>query len=88
MTAFRAIENGITVIRQADLGFSIVTDPYGRTLAAMDHFAASDRTMVAQVPTKGVRTIYSVIGDLFGWLSAVGFAAVAIWAVIRWRRGL
>lgn len=88
MTAFRAIENGITVIRQADLGFSIVTDPYGRTLAAMDHFAASDRTMVTQVPTKGVRTIYSVIGDLFGWLSAVGFAAVAIWAVIRWRRGL
>lgn len=88
MTAFRAIENGITVIRQANLGFSVVTDPYGRTLAAMDHYTASDRTMVAQVPTKGVRTIYSVIGDLFGWLSAIGFVAITIWAVIRWRKGL
>jgi apolipoprotein N-acyltransferase len=88
MTAFRAIENGITVIRQADLGFSVITDPFGRTLAAMDHYTASDRTMVAQVPIKGVRTIYSVIGDLFGWLSVVGFIVVTIWAIIRWRRGL
>lgn len=88
MTAFRAIENGVTVIRQADWGFSVVTDPYGRTLAAMNHYAADDRTMVAQVPTQGVRTLYSIIGDLFGWLSVVGFVAITIWAVIRWRKGL
>ena len=88
MSAFRAIENGVTVIRHADLGLSVVTDPYGRTLAAMDHHATADRTMVAQVPTHGVRTIYSTIGDLFGWLSAGGFVAVAIWSVIRRRRGL
>lgn len=85
MTAFRAIENGITLVRHADLGLSIVTDPYGRTLAAMDHFTASDRTMVAQVPTKGVKTIYSVIGDLFGWLSVLGLAAVVIYTFISWR---
>ena len=44
--------------------------------------------MVAQVPTKGVPTVYSVIGDLFGWLAVVGFVFIAIWAVVRWRKAM
>lgn len=84
MTAFRAIENGITVVRQADLGWSVVTDPYGRTLASMDHFRTTDRTMIAQVPVRGVRTVYAMIGDLFAWLAVAGLALVAAWA---WRPG-
>jgi apolipoprotein N-acyltransferase len=52
----------------------------------MDHFAASERVMVAQVPTQGVSTIYSAIGDLFGWLAVVGFVGILIWAVVGWRR--
>jgi apolipoprotein N-acyltransferase len=86
MAVFRAIENGVSVVRQADNGLSVVADPYGRILAEMDHFTASERVMVAQVPTKGVFTVYSVIGDLFGWLSAVGFLVIVVWGVIRWRR--
>ena len=86
MAVFRAIENGVSVVRQADQGRSITVDPYGRVLAEMDHFTASERVMVAQVPTQGVFTVYSVIGDLFGWLSVVGFVIVAIWAVVRGRK--
>jgi apolipoprotein N-acyltransferase len=86
MAVFRAIENGVSIVRQADNGLSIVTDPYGRTLAAVDHFAASERVMVAQVPTKGVFTLYSVIGDLFGWLAVAGSVGLAIWAVVRGRK--
>lgn len=86
MATFRAIENGVSLVRQADNGLSIVTDPYGRTLAAMDHFATEERVMVAQVPSKGVVTIYSLIGDTFGWLAVVGFAAVAVAGVVRGRR--
>jgi apolipoprotein N-acyltransferase len=86
MAVFRAIENGVSIVRQADNGLSVVTDPYGRTLAAMDHFRASEWVMVAQVPTQGVFTIYSVIGDLFGWLAVVGFVAIVVWSVIRWLR--
>ena len=67
-------------------GLSMATDPYGRVLAAMDHFTASERVMVAQVPTKGVFTLYSVIGDLFGWLAVVGFVTITIWTVVRWRK--
>jgi len=43
----------------------------------MDHFASEQRVMVAQVPTRGVRTIYSMIGDLFAWLCLAGFLLIA-----------
>jgi apolipoprotein N-acyltransferase len=86
MAVFRAIEDGVSIFRQADNGLSVATDPYGRTLATMDHFTASEWVMVAQVPTHGVSTIYSVIGDLFGWLSTLGFLALVVWGVLRWRR--
>ena len=79
MAIFRAIENGVSVVRQTDNGPSVVADPYGRVLAWMDHFTASERVMVAQVPTKGVFTVYSIVGDLFGWLAVVGFAVIAGW---------
>jgi apolipoprotein N-acyltransferase len=86
MAVFRAIENGVSVVRQADNGLSIVADPYGRTLAAVDHFTASEWVMVAQVPTHGVFTVYSIVGDLFGWLSVLGFLAMVVWGVVRWLR--
>jgi apolipoprotein N-acyltransferase len=86
MAVYRAVENGVSVVRQSDNGLSVVADPYGRTLAAVDHFSANERVMVAQVPTRGVFTIYPIIGDLFGWLAVVGFVVIAIWAVIRGRR--
>ena len=85
MAVFRAIENGVSLVRQVSNGLSIATDPYGRVLAAMDHFAASEQVMVAQVPTRGVFTVYSVIGDLFGWLAVAGLVAIVIWQVIRGR---
>ncbi len=81
MSVFRAVENGVSLVRQAKNGLSIVTDPYGRTLATMDHFAATDLLMVAQVPTQGVRTVYALIGDAFAWAtvaSSVLFVGVAI----------
>ena len=86
MAVFRAIENGVSVVRQSDNALSIVADPYGRTLAAVDHFTSSEWVMVAQVPTKGVFTLYSVIGDLFGWLAVVGFVVIVGWGVVRWRK--
>ena len=72
-------------VRQT-MGLSIVTDPFGRTLAAMDHFTAAERVMVAQVPSHGVWTLYSVIGDLFGWLAVVGMVAIVAAGLLRGRR--
>jgi apolipoprotein N-acyltransferase len=87
MAIYRAVENGVTVVRQADNGLSFVADPYGRVVAAMDHWTASERVLLAQVPAKaGVFTIYPIIGDLFAWLSVGGFVVITVWAVIQWRR--
>ncbi len=84
MAVFRAIENGVSVVRQADNGLSVMTDPYGRILAAVDHFSASERVTVAQVPAKGsIFTLYPLIGDLFGWLAVGGSVVIALWAVIQ-----
>ncbi|NJN84444.1 MAG: hypothetical protein HC802_20645 [Caldilineaceae bacterium] len=65
MAAFRAIENGVTVIRQADQGVSRYIDPFGRTLVSADH-AANERVIVATIPTAGIATLYPQIGDIVG----------------------
>ena len=57
------------------------TDAEGRVLAASDYYTTGQQVMVAYVPTHGVRTIYSVSGDLFAWLcmaALVGLVALAI----------
>jgi apolipoprotein N-acyltransferase len=75
MARFRAIEQGFNMVRHVSNGLSIATDFHGRVLASMDHFATDQRTMVAYVPTQGVRTVYSRVGDLFAWLCVAGLVA-------------
>lgn len=81
MAAFRAIENGITIVRQAGNGLSVVIDPYGRVLATMNHFKTDERVMVAQVPTFSVPTLYPYTTDWFAYLSLIGTLVVIIAAI-------
>lgn len=83
VAVFPAIANGFSMIRSTFEGLSIAVDYQGRVLAAMDDFTTEDVVMIADVPTEGVATIYSRIGDLFAWLCVVGFLAVVGWAVVR-----
>jgi apolipoprotein N-acyltransferase len=78
MASFRAIEEGVNLDRQTSHGLSAAFDYQGRTLAAMDHFHSSDYSMVADVPTRGVRTIYSRFGDWFAWLTIAGSLALMV----------
>ena len=75
IAVFRAIENGVAMVRATRWGLSGAVDAYGRTLAMMDHFTAQQRAMVAQVPMNGVGTIYARVGDLFAWLCVTGLIA-------------
>jgi len=72
MAAFRAIENGVPLVRATASGISSAFDPWGRVLSVADYFAVGERTMNAQVPVGRVPTVYARIGDLFAWLCVVG----------------
>jgi apolipoprotein N-acyltransferase len=86
MAVFRAIENGMSLVRQTDHALSIATDPYGRVLAQTDYFGATDRTLVAQVPVKNVTTIYALFGRWFDWVCVAGFIYTVGWSLIAHRK--
>ena len=81
MAAFRAIENGMSLVRQTEWGLSMAVDPYGRVLAQTDFFGATDRTLVAQVPVKHVTTIYSLFGSYLEWLAPIGLLLLVVRAL-------
>ena len=83
MVTFRAIENGFSLVSQADLGLSIAVDYEGNVLAASDYFTTDPQVMVAYVPMQGVHTIYATIGDLFAWLSMAGLVVLIGVAIAR-----
>ena len=72
MAAFRAIENGVPLVRPASAGRPAAFDAWGRVLGVADFFAAGEGTLIAQVPLGRVSTLYSVTGDLFAWLCVAG----------------
>ena len=76
MASFRAIEQGFNLIRHTSHGLAAAYDYQGRQLAAMDHFRTADYALVSDVPTKGVRTIYSRLGDWFAWM------CIAVWMLL------
>ncbi|MGG8495452.1 nitrilase-related carbon-nitrogen hydrolase [Tenacibaculum sp. TC6] len=65
MAKFRAIEQGFNLIRQTSFGLSMGTDYTGKVLSKMDHFTDNNKVLITQLPTKGIRTVYSKIGDSF-----------------------
>lgn len=68
MASFRAVENGFNFVRQVQKGYSLSTDYFGRTISSMDYFDTNDKIMISNIPTKGTKTIYSIMGDFFAWI--------------------
>ena len=83
MATFRAIENGFSLFRPTSHGFSAAADYQGRVLAITDYFTSEDPVMTAYVPIKGVKTVYSQIGDLFARLCMAGLVAAITWVLVR-----
>ena len=76
MHVFRAIENGVPVVRGAASGLSAAIDPWGRVLSVSDFYAAGDRTMTAQLPMGHIPTLYARTGDWFSWLCVAGLVSM------------
>ena len=75
MAAFRAVEQGHSVLRSTRFGLSAAISPYGEMTTQMSSFDSNQKTMLATLPKKGVKTIYSVLGDGFVYL-CTGFILV------------
>ncbi len=73
---FRAVENGCSLVRPTIQGLSIATDPYGRMLAYHDYYSNTSRLIVVGVPSRGVRTVYAMCGDLFSIICIVLFVCL------------
>jgi apolipoprotein N-acyltransferase len=78
MALFRAVENGFNLLLHASQSLSLACDYQGRVYGLMDHYHATDRVLIAQLPTRGVSTVYSRGGYLFPWLCMFGLGTVAV----------
>ena len=76
MAPFRSIENGMSIVRQSDDGYSLVSDGYGRVLSKENHIGKTGVMMVSEVPVQTVKTVYPIVGDIVGLLSILGFLIV------------
>jgi len=77
----RAIENGFSFVRPTYNGVTFAVDYHGRILASKDYFATSNEIMYADVPMKGKKTIYPIIGDVFAWLCVLGLGAFVVLSI-------
>lgn len=76
MTLVRGVENGYAVVRVAREGLLTVSDAYGRVLAQTRSAALPGSSLLAELPVQArLDTLYTRIGDVLGWLSAVVAAA-------------
>ena len=64
MAAYRAIEQGHSILRSTRFGLSAAINPYGEMLSQMSSYDNNNKIMISQLPRKGIRTIYSIIGDV------------------------
>jgi len=77
--AFRAIENRVGIVRDANTGISAWIDPLGRFHGETGLFVPATRTY--DVQTTDVLTLYDHLGDwvgALGMLATVGLVAVAL----------
>lgn len=75
----RGIENGFSVIRQANKGTSISADYMGNTLSYQKFFNTDSRIMITDAPVKGKWTLYGFTGEIFLWVVFAGFGILNIW---------
>lgn len=85
MTLTRGIENGYSVIRASREGLLTVSDPYGRVVAERESRGLPGASMLVRANvSEPVSTLYTRIGDLFGWLTVA--AAALLMAIGRGKR--
>lgn len=88
MTVLRGVESGFSIARSARNGFSFVSDRYGRVIAER-RSGTTLGVLEASAPINADSgTIYTSIGDVFGWFCVLGWAALFFLRSGLYRRAL
>ena len=74
----RGIENGFNMVRSTFKGFSASFDYKGQLLSSNDFFRTDEVILYSDVPVKGERTVYSVLGNYFAWLCILFFVIISV----------
>jgi apolipoprotein N-acyltransferase len=83
ITLTRGVENGYAVVRPSREGLLTVSDAYGRILASRPSATMPGSTLLTKLEiAPQTATLYTRIGDLFGWL-CVALAALLLAATLR-----
>jgi apolipoprotein N-acyltransferase len=77
MAAYRAVEQGHSILRSTRFGLSAAISPYGEMVAQMSSFDNNNKIMLAHLPVKRVATVYYFIGDSFIYC-CIGFIVLFI----------
>jgi apolipoprotein N-acyltransferase len=85
--SFRAIENGFSLVRpNSNYGLATTYDYQGKLISSLDCVKTKNEIMIADVPQSGVKTIYTIIGDLFAWLCSFGIVFLFVKIIIIGKR--
>ena len=69
LSMLRGIENGCSMVRTTLEGLTMGADYQGCVLSQLNFYnTLKNRTIITEIPMKGVRTIYSQKGDWFAYL--------------------
>jgi apolipoprotein N-acyltransferase len=85
VASVRGIENGFNMVRSTFKGFSASFDFKGQLLSSNDFFKTDEVILYSDLPVKGQKTVYSVLGDYFAWLCIAFFVSISVLFVKRKR---
>lgn len=83
MAVFRAVENGVMLIRPSSNGLTLMADGYGHTVAASDMPGGGNPQIVGVTSHRHLPTLYTQIGDLAAYASVGVVIACVVLAVLR-----
>jgi len=83
MAAMRSVETKVPMVRAANTGFSALIEPSGRITQRTPLFKRG--TTIADVSWRPVRTLYTMVGDLFAEICVV-LTLIGLLVAWRWPR--
>jgi apolipoprotein N-acyltransferase len=87
VASMRAIEYGFNMVRSVFKGFSASFNYKGQLLSSNDFFKTNEVILYSDVPVKGQKTVYSILGDYFAWLCIILFVSISvIFIKIKWTK--